>query len=421
MNCLIILIAMAAAAIYDIFLNKNWKEALIYLAALFMITGGMKIGSDALLEHITGMEKSEGVPFEAWIAMGLQDGGRGAGNYNGYNLEVYLNNGYDSQRAREEARENIKESLHKFADAPGYAWDFFARKTAGQWNTPNCWAVVNGMEKESGLSWMINSMQAGRGKTFSDYFLNLFQTWILLGTVCYLLMEKNKSELEWIFLLVFLSGFLFHTFWESGARYAFPYYLMIIPYGVIGLSLLEKKLEKTIEKKREENSFHWKGRLGGICSILFLTALFLPCLNFFVKAVIIYEEEERAVPVYIKDGIYTVASAEDNELFLTETDGNIILMNRDNIIQEVSIFRSGGTHMIRFMPSQNTLEIAGGGAVLSESVEYEFGWQIKPAGEADEYYILMDDKTALEYSLEDWSVRLTDYEEGNRMQIWVIR
>ena len=136
---------------------------------------------------------------------------------------------------------------------------------------------------------------------------------------------------------------------------------------------------------------------------------------------IIYEEEERAVPVYIKDGIYTVASAEDNELFLTETDGNIILMNRDNIIQEVSIFRSGGTHMIRFMPSQNTLEIAGGGAVLSESVEYEFGWQIKPAGEADEYYILMDDKTALEYSLEDWSVRLTDYEEGNRMQIWVIR
>ena len=105
-------------------------------------------------------------------------------------------------------------------------------------------------------------------------------------------------------------------------------------------------------------------------------------------------------------------------------DGKIILMSEDRIVQEVSMFRMERNYIIRFMPSQNTLELAGGGEVAPGHEEYagrEFEWEIWPAGPEGEYCIRMDDRTALEYSLEDWSVRLGEFEEGNRMQIWVIR
>ena len=429
MNYLIILIAMAAVAVYDVFRNKNWKGALLYFAAVVVVMGGMKTGCNTCIRNIVKVELSDGVPYEAWAAMGLQEGVRGAGNYNGYNREVYVDNGYDNLQAKKEARESIKESMHTFAADPGYALDFFARKTASQWNNPNFWAIINGVETERGGAWLVNSIQAGNGKVILEFFLNLFQTWILLGTVCYIVMEKDKSEFEWIFLLIFLGGFLFHTIWEAGARYAFPYYLLLIPYGGMGLLLLEKTLEKSLGKMRESEPdgvcCRRKYRLWGVGLILFASSVFLPYLNHLGKVVIVYaEEEEREVYDYIADVYYTISAAEDGELYLTEMDGKIILMSEDRIVQEVSMFRMERNYIIRFMPSQNTLELAGGGEVAPGHEEYagrEFEWEIWPAGPEGEYCIRMDDRTALEYSLEDWSVRLGEFEEGNRMQIWVIR
>ena len=374
MNYLIILIAMAAVAVYDVFRNKNWKGALLYFAAVVVVMGGMKTGCNTCIRNIVKVELSDGVPYEAWAAMGLQEGVRGAGNYNGYNREVYVDNGYDNLQAKKEARESIKESMHTFAADPGYALDFFAHKTASQWNNPNFWAIINGVETERGGAWLVNSIQAG-------------------------------------------------------ARYAFPYYLLLIPYGGMGLLLLEKTLEKSLGKMRESEPdgvcCRRKYRLWGVGLILFASSVFLPYLNHLGKVVIVYaEEEEREVYDYIADGYYTISAAEDGELYLTEMDGKIILMSEDRIVQEVSMFRMERNYIIRFMPSQNTLELAGGGEVAPGHEEYagrEFEWEIWPAGPEGEYCIRMDDRTALEYSLEDWSVRLGEFEEGNRMQIWVIR
>lgn len=421
MNYLIVLIAMATAIVYDMFLNKNWKKALIYFAVLIISISGLKMGSNVLLKSIVGSEWSDGVPYEAWFAMGLQEGVRAAGNYNGYNREVYMNNGYDSQKTKEEAQENVKESLHAFMDDPGYALDFFVQKTASQWNNPSCGALSNSGEKESGSSWMVNSVQAGGGRVVLNYFLNLFQTWILLGVVCYLALEKDKSDFEWIFLLIFLGGFFFHMLWEAGARYAFPYYLLLIPYGGMGLSLLERKLERAIGKKRDEKDFRWKCWLGGIGVCILVMAAVLPYSNLLGRLAPVYAEEEWKMPAHIEDGYYNILPVEDSGLYLTEIDGKIILMNGENILQEVSIFRSDETYKIRFMPSQNTIELAGGEAVIPKNEEYAFGWQIRSAGKENEYYILMNNETALGYSLEDWSVKLEKFEEGNRMQVWTIQ
>lgn len=66
------------------------------------------------------------MPLEAWIAMGLQDeeSGAVAGHYNGYNRQTYIDNGYDSQRTKEQARSDIKEALRKFKNEPQEVLDF---------------------------------------------------------------------------------------------------------------------------------------------------------------------------------------------------------------------------------------------------------------------------------------------------------
>lgn len=38
-----------------------------------------------------------------------------------------------------------------------------------------------------------------------------------------------------LFAVVFIGGFLFHIFWEAACEYMLPYFIMIVPYGVMGL------------------------------------------------------------------------------------------------------------------------------------------------------------------------------------------
>lgn len=106
-------------------------------------------------------------------------------------------------------------------------------------------------------------------------------------------------------------------------------------------------------------------------------------------------------------------------MYLTEMGEDIILMHGDDTVQIVSLYKLYENQVIRFMPSQNTLELAGGEDVHPANPENSFEWRLQPTGN-NKYYILVDDKTALSYSLEDWSVRLKEFQEGDTMQIWTV-
>jgi len=418
MNYLIVAVAMAGLIVYDLFLHQYWKKAIIYMAIFIIGIAGIREGTDALLENIVGMEKAEGVPKEAWIAMGLQDGTRAAGNYNGYNLKVYTENEYDTSRAREESIESIKKSIRKFKNNPGYAVNFFAKKIASQWNNPDSMILSNATEEWDELSWLVNSVEAGGLRSVLRFFSDIFQVWILLGILCYIVWEKNKSDYEWVFLLIFLGGFAFHLFWEAGSRYAFPYYFLMIPYSCSGLFLLEQKMEKAVKgriKGKMPGSKYWLAGIGLLIAVIAV----LPYSGIFDKVVIVLEEEEKKQQAGIENGYYTISPAGDGGLYLTEMGEDIILMHGDDTVQIVSLYKLYENQVIRFMPSQNTLELAGGEDVHPANPENSFEWRLQPTGN-NKYYILVDDKTALSYSLEDWSVRLKEFQEGDTMQIWTV-
>ena len=337
------------------------------------------------------------------------------GKYNGYNLEVYTENEYDTARAKEESIESIKQSIREFRDDPGHAVDFFARKIASQWNNPDSMSLSNATVKKDELSWLVNSVEAGGLRLVLRFVSNIFQAWILLGAILYMVWEKNKTDYEWVFLLLFLGGFIFHLFWEAGSRYAFPYYFLLIPYSCIGLSRLEQKLENAIRGREKGKITNGKYCLGGIGVFLAVTIV-LPYTGIFDQVAIVLEEEEKKQPISMENGYYVISPVEDRELYLTEMGENIILMND---VQIVSLDQLYQNQVIRFMPSQNTLELAGGEEVHPANPPHAFEWRMEEAGD-HQYYILMDDQTALSYSLEDWFVRLEEWKEGERTQIWTV-
>lgn len=50
--------------------------------------------------------------------------------------------------------------------------------------------------------------------------------------------------------VAFLGGFLFHIAWEAKSEYVLPYFLMLFPYSVRGVSLLFYRIDSLIQKKR---------------------------------------------------------------------------------------------------------------------------------------------------------------------------
>ena len=86
-------------------------------------------------------------------------------------------------------------------------------------------------------------------------FLNYMQTVILLGVLLFLVLRRRSGNLyELAGAVVFLGGYLFHTFWESSASYTIPYFILLVPYSVCGMAEWAAFLERTAERIREVKS-----------------------------------------------------------------------------------------------------------------------------------------------------------------------
>lgn len=418
MNELIILIAMICILIYDSISTKEWKKGLLCFLMLAIFTISFHTGSNLLLEKITRMEMSEGVPMEAWVAMGLQDKeGTPPGQYNGYNLSVYSKNNFDYQTTKAECINSIKESITNFISQPKSALSFFTRKIAGQWCAPDYETLRSGLVKQSNISFIVNDVLASSLTSFLRSFLNIFQTWILFGVICHILLCKNKTEYEWIFALIFIGGFLFHLFWESGSRYAFPYYILLLPYSCMGIDVLERNIEHSIMKRKNLPP----------CTRYFFITLLVPlillCLlpyTSILRASKLYNHEESLInEKMLKNGFYQIKAYCGDELYLTEREGSVLIMREETEKPLFSLYANPTTYIIRFQPSNNVLDLLQNGSVYVSSSDYPIEWTIRQAND-QQFYIMIGTETALEYSLEDWSVKTAPFEEGNSQQLWNI-
>ncbi|MBR1653878.1 MAG: glycosyltransferase family 39 protein [Clostridia bacterium] len=251
-NYLICLIAMIMLLMLESFFRKKIKYifpviiiCLSYLLSLYGVRYAMKT--------ITKIDANEGIPNIAYVAMGMQEGHMAPGWYNEYNRKVYRKSKFDNEVATEKSKENIKERIEVFKKDPKYALEFYYKKTASQWNNPTFQSIWVNQNRKAGVkkNRVVNSILKNNkmGKALVEY-MNILQSLILFGALMYFILNYKQIKLiELIFPIVFIGGFLFHIIWEAKCQYTITYFILLIPYAVVGYKIIGVKLTKLYNTK----------------------------------------------------------------------------------------------------------------------------------------------------------------------------
>lgn len=257
-NYLITMIAMLILLFSEMLFRKKIKYVIPIIAIILFYllgTNGVKFS----MKLISNVDSNDGTPNITYVAMGMQEGEMAPGWYNEYNKKVYVKNKYNSLVATEKAKQNITERMEMFKNNPKYAAKFFFDKTTSQWNNPtfqSIWVNQNrkaGVKKNRVVKSILKNKRWGQALV---WYMNIIQTAILYGVFMYFILNyKNIKIKELIFSIIFIGGFIFHLIWEAKCQYTITYFILLIPYSVLGYKFIGDELIKLYNLKIKRVKF----------------------------------------------------------------------------------------------------------------------------------------------------------------------
>jgi len=229
--------------------------AFLLIAVMILPNMVLRIG----IGNISGHKIENSIPKSAWMAMGLSEGPRAEGWYNGYNYSTFQETGYNQKAADEAARALIGERLLAFREDHDYAYTFFMRKLASTWSEPtfqSVWVGPQGASAKKIGGILIRSIYTG-GTAYDITCIICSIVYITVLAGCVLFLAKSllrriqaltdrysHSDNVTVFaafpILFLLGVFLFHLVWETKSLYVFSSIYMLLPLAAAGLSFTEK-------------------------------------------------------------------------------------------------------------------------------------------------------------------------------------
>ena len=257
----------------------------VLLGVMFVVlTKGAQSAVNLGTARAAGIEKMpEGVPSAAYFAMGMEETEGKYGWYNGRNVGLFRDAGYDREQTVLDARETMKASIGEFQNSKRYLIRFYAGKFLSQWGDPTCVSMreMEETRRHTGeLPKLVDSLIFGTGSRILQWGMNVTHSLIYLGLTVYLLSvtgsalrRKQKlrmpaqngqqtpngqqvqkqgqhlhtvSEPEILLVLFLVGGMLFHQIWEASGRYTMRYYLTMLPLAAWGICrLIGRKQQET--------------------------------------------------------------------------------------------------------------------------------------------------------------------------------
>lgn len=257
-NSLIVMIAVLCVLAVKGTACRRWQY--FCCAAVLLVCC---LGSGTVLkqyyERKSGIPVNDGMPSILWIAMGMQEGDKEAGWYNGYSIYVYQDMcSYNSGTAGDLGLAEVKNRAKEFLGDPAYALDFYFRKFTSQWTEPTYGCFIMTYATDNERSAFGESLYTGLPNRILQKMMDSYQLLIyslVLFLLIYTKRKKKKMDLEWYVLLIaVIGGVLFHELWEAKSRYVFPYFIMMIPLAAEGLGLLSGCLGKRRTKDEASES-----------------------------------------------------------------------------------------------------------------------------------------------------------------------
>lgn len=240
-NSLIIIIAVWIVTMLEGIKHRR-GGLLIFTVLCVALSLSILPVTQKIYELRAGNTLKSGVPAMSYFAMGMQESPRGAGWYNGFNFNTYLESGMNTETTVEISKQSIAERMAYFREHPGYAASFYLNKFLSQW------ADGSYASRQATLATMgerhpaVESIYTGTAAGFYISYCNLYQLLLYLG--CFagilipLLNHKKPALYTYTGMIGTFGGFLFHMIWEANARYIFLYSLLLLPYAAQGIAEL---------------------------------------------------------------------------------------------------------------------------------------------------------------------------------------
>ena len=228
----------------------------VLIGAMFVVlTKGAQSAVNLGTARAAGIEKMpEGVPSAAYFAMGMEETEGKYGWYNGRNVGLFRDAGYDREQTVLDAKETMKASIGEFQNSKRYLIRFYAGKFLSQWGDPTCVSMreMEETRRHTGeLPKLVDSLIFGTGSRILQWGMNVTHSLIYLGLTVYLLsvivaaLRKKQylhlrtvSSPEILLVLFLVGGMLFHQIWEASGRYTMRYYLTMLPLAAWGICRL---------------------------------------------------------------------------------------------------------------------------------------------------------------------------------------
>lgn len=439
-NNLIFAIAMIIYAVMK-FLEINERKILILIVCIIAGTILQGCFLENLLEAKTG-EQIGGMSMWSFVAMGLHENeGLCDGWWDNSTAITYEESGYNSDQQKKIAIADIQNRLEEFEEDKEYAFRFFARKIASQWNNPTfqCFWINQVCGSDIEHSKLVNKILSVQNSDKMTRVLDIIQFLILTGIIFSILLTKESNEYTLI-KVIFIGGFLFHIAWEAKGQYTLPYFLLMIPLSLDGYNSLltcgqrGNTLENVVDLDRKRNKL-----LPYILGVMIILILLMN--NRFINNTIKLDFDAEAYQQYVynnttdkfKDGLYNIKVYNNPQLIISystsgsDSDDGAVLIDtfKEDLRGNIRLQDIGERAHICFADSKYGLDLDMNDeqkgfvhAYLKNNNESQHWYLKKAEGEQDTYYIIKGNG-ALTYDEENETVRL-DRRDYSDLQKWII-
>lgn len=253
------LVYFIAMVIFGLFrlINDFDRKKLVYFLFIIVFYLLSSFIPTSFIESKTGVKMSEGTSYWSYVAMGLQEGERAPGWYNGYNNDSYVKCNNDTEKQTKKAKDYIDNRLDFMNSDIEYTKEFFNKKIASEWNNPTSqvfWNIQDKFSESIKQDSIFRRLVSVSNVVKIQKYLNICHLLIMFGVVVYAisnLLEKG-NYLKTIIPMTFVGGFILLSFLsEAKAQYAIMFTSLLIPCSIFGyykLSSLNIVSKKEIEK-----------------------------------------------------------------------------------------------------------------------------------------------------------------------------
>ena len=203
-------------------------------------------------ESVSKKDISQGVNKISWVAMGMQEGDREAGWWNGFNYDIMTEENYNDDKVVEISKYSINQRLNVFKNNKEYAFDFYKRKYENQFIEPTFQSLLitapqKDVDNESILlkikNKILKELYFGTANKIIFFIEKVFQIFIYFFSLIFTLaVYKRKNELFLLIPVSFIGGTIFHMIWEAKSRYIFPYFIFLIPIASFGFIYFKRQI-----------------------------------------------------------------------------------------------------------------------------------------------------------------------------------